>query len=64
MRLQAFRAAACRDIEVKLRTGMTRNGIAPDAQEQIIDSITSFALYGFPESHSRASHCSPTPARI
>ncbi len=41
-----------RDIEVKLRAGMTRNGIAPDAQEQIIDSITSFALYGFPESHS------------
>ncbi len=41
-----------RDIEVKLRAGMTRNGIAPAAQELIIDSITSFALYGFPESHS------------
>jgi error-prone DNA polymerase len=41
-----------RDIEVKLRAGMTRNDIAPGAQEQIIDSITSFALYGFPESHS------------
>src|ERR1041385_2921322 len=41
-----------RDIEVKLRAGMTRNGIAPEAQELIIDSITSFALYGFPESHS------------
>jgi error-prone DNA polymerase len=41
-----------RDIEVKLRAGMTRNGIAPEAQEQIIDSIVSFALYGFPESHS------------
>ena len=41
-----------RDIEVKLRAGMTRNGIAHDAQQQIIDSITSFALYGFPESHS------------
>jgi error-prone DNA polymerase len=41
-----------RDIEVKLRAGMTRNGIAPGAQEQIIDSIVSFALYGFPESHS------------
>ncbi|MBZ5628723.1 MAG: error-prone DNA polymerase, partial [Acidobacteriia bacterium] len=41
-----------RDIEVKLRAGMTRNGIAPHAQEQVIDSITSFALYGFPESHS------------
>ncbi|MBZ5631251.1 MAG: hypothetical protein LAO06_20550, partial [Acidobacteriia bacterium] len=41
-----------RDIEVKLRAGMTHNGITPEAQEQIIDSITSFALYGFPESHS------------
>jgi error-prone DNA polymerase len=40
------------DIEKKLRTGMARNGIAADAQEQIIQSITSFALYGFPESHA------------
>ena len=31
---------------------MTRNGIAQEAQEQIILSITSFALYGFPESHA------------
>jgi error-prone DNA polymerase len=41
-----------RDIEVKLRAGMTRNGIEPKAQEEIIQSIVSFALYGFPESHS------------
>ena len=41
-----------RDIEVKLREGMQRNGIPPEAQEQIIQSITSFALYGFPESHA------------
>jgi error-prone DNA polymerase len=41
-----------RDIEAKLRAGMTRNGISRDAQEQIILSITSFALYGFPESHA------------
>ncbi len=41
-----------RDIEIKLRTGMDRNGIPPEAQEQIILSITSFALYGFPESHA------------
>ena len=41
-----------RDIEVKLREGMQRNGISPEAQEQIILSITSFALYGFPESHA------------
>ena len=41
-----------RDIEVKLRAGMDRNGIPAEAQEQIILSITSFALYGFPESHA------------
>ncbi len=41
-----------RDIEVKLRAGMERNGIAPEAQQQIVNSITSFALYGFPESHA------------
>jgi error-prone DNA polymerase len=41
-----------KDIEHKLRWGMTRNGIPPDAQEKIILSITSFALYGFPESHA------------
>jgi len=44
--------ARMREIEAKLRAGMTANGIAPDAQEQIILSITSFALYGFPESHA------------
>ncbi len=40
------------EIEVKLRAGMTRNGITGDAQEAIVRSITSFALYGFPESHA------------
>ena len=39
-------------IEEKLRSGMTRNGILGETQEQIIQSITSFALYGFPESHA------------
>ena len=41
-----------KEIEAKLRAGMTQNGIATAAQEQIILSITSFALYGFPESHA------------
>ena len=36
-----------RDIEVKLREGMQRNGIPPEAQEQIIQSITSFAYTDF-----------------
>jgi error-prone DNA polymerase len=41
-----------REIEFKLRAGMTQNGISQEAQEQIVLSITSFALYGFPESHA------------
>jgi len=41
-----------KEIEAKLRAGMTQNGIPPKAQEEIILSITSFALYGFPESHA------------
>jgi error-prone DNA polymerase len=44
--------ARMKDIETKLRAGMTRNGISHEAQEKIILSITSFALYGFPESHA------------
>ena len=39
-------------IEGKLRAGMERQGITGDAAEEIIRSITSFALYGFPESHA------------
>jgi error-prone DNA polymerase len=44
--------ARMKSIEERLRAGMTRNGILGEAQEQIIQSITSFALYGFPESHA------------
>ncbi|MEO8504052.1 MAG: error-prone DNA polymerase [Acidobacteriota bacterium] len=39
-------------IEERLRRGMTERGITGQAQEQIVQSITSFALYGFPESHA------------
>jgi error-prone DNA polymerase len=39
-------------IEVKLRSGMTSNGFAPETQEEIILQISSFARYGFPESHA------------
>ncbi|HVT03863.1 MAG TPA: error-prone DNA polymerase [Thermoanaerobaculia bacterium] len=39
-------------IEKRLRDGMTTRGIVGDAQDQIVKSITSFALYGFPESHA------------
>ena len=41
-----------KEVEVGLREGMDRNGIAGGVQDQIIHSITSFALYGFPESHA------------
>jgi len=44
--------ARMKEIERKLREGMTANGISQKAQEEIILSITSFALYGFPESHA------------
>ncbi len=44
--------ARMREIEVKLRRGMERNGITGKAQDEIVQSITSFALYGFPESHA------------
>src|SRR5580704_9707626 len=44
--------ARMKEIEARLRSGMTQNKIPQDAQEKIILSITSFALYGFPESHA------------
>jgi len=39
-------------IETRLREGMAANGITGAAADQIVQSITSFALYGFPESHA------------
>jgi error-prone DNA polymerase len=36
----------------RLRSGMTERGITGKAQEEIVQGITSFALYGFPESHA------------
>ena len=39
-------------LETKLRAGMDANGVGPKAQEKIILAISSFALYGFPESHA------------
>ena len=40
------------EIEVTLRDGMARRGITGEPADQIVRSITSFALYGFPESHA------------
>jgi error-prone DNA polymerase len=39
-------------LEVKLRAGMTNKGIDVKTQDVIIKNISSFALYGFPESHA------------
>jgi error-prone DNA polymerase len=40
------------EVEERLRKGMTANGILGTAQDAIVQSITAFALYGFPESHA------------
>ena len=40
------------EIEVTLREGMARRGITGAPADQIVRAITSFALYGFPESHA------------
>jgi error-prone DNA polymerase len=44
--------ARMRAIEAKLRAGIARNGITGAAAEEIVRAITSFAEYGFPESHA------------
>ena len=41
-----------RDLEGRLRSGMTRNGIGQHEQDSIVQGISSFAMYGFPESHA------------
>ena len=41
-----------KNLEGKLRAGMTRKGIDVNTQDKIVKHISSFALYGFPESHA------------
>jgi len=41
-----------KQLEVQMREGMARHGIVGDVADRIVLSITSFALYGFPESHA------------
>jgi error-prone DNA polymerase len=41
-----------KDIETRLRSGMTKKGITGEVQDTIVHAITAFALYGFPESHA------------
>lgn len=40
------------EVEQRLRSGMNANGITGPQQDAIVQSITAFALYGFPESHA------------
>ncbi len=41
-----------KELEAKMRQGMTETGLTEAQQNDIIQSIQSFALYGFPESHA------------
>lgn len=41
-----------KNLEGKLRAGMAANGIDLATQDTIVQNISSFALYGFPESHA------------
>jgi error-prone DNA polymerase len=40
------------DVETKLRAGMAQRGIEGAVADEIVQAITAFALYGFPESHA------------
>ncbi|MHA7839897.1 MAG: DNA polymerase III subunit alpha, partial [bacterium] len=53
-RAMGFKRSALRmeKIEARLRSGMRARGFSKEAEDQIVLHITSFALYGFPESHS------------
>ena len=53
-RAMGFKRSAKRmqQIETRLRDGMARTGIVGEAADRIVQSISSFALYGFPESHA------------
>jgi len=53
-RAMGFKRSAARmeRIEARLRAGMARNGLDGRRADEIIHSITAFALYGFPESHA------------
>ncbi|HTT78022.1 MAG TPA: error-prone DNA polymerase [Candidatus Binataceae bacterium] len=53
-RAMGFKRSAARmqQIETRLREGMARKGISGAIADRIARSITSFALYGFPESHA------------
>ena len=44
--------ARMKELEVKLRRGMNERNLDEATQDRIVQGISSFALYGFPESHA------------
>jgi error-prone DNA polymerase len=44
--------ARMKELEINLRKGMTERDLDPATQDRIVQGISSFALYGFPESHA------------
>ncbi len=52
MRLASSAPTRMKEVEIKLRCGMENQGNTGETQDKIVQAITSFALYGFPESHA------------
>jgi error-prone DNA polymerase len=44
--------ARMKKVLVKLRARMAERGVTPEIREEVISALSSFALYGFPESHA------------
>jgi len=40
------------EVERDLIAGLAANGVAPDVADKVLQYLTAFANYGFPESHS------------
>ncbi|MBV8358188.1 MAG: hypothetical protein JO189_09675 [Deltaproteobacteria bacterium] len=53
-RAMGFKRSVVRmaQLEQRLRQGLAQNGIGGSVADKVIQSITAFALYGFPESHA------------
>ena len=53
-----------REVEAKMRAGMTRNGIVGAQQDAIVHSTTYSRSTAFPSHTPQASPCLPMRARI
>ncbi len=53
-RAMGFKRSTARmhNIDARLRQGMSARGVHKEQQDELVRYITSFAAYGFPESHS------------